>query len=549
MKGWIIMKTTLIKDVLAMLLAGGLAWNCAALAPVHPAEPAGDAPAAPTAPEKTEPALEEPAGANVTVTVGKETSISVGGDRGPRSGEVVKINRDFTLKSGENAELIVVIGGSAKVEGSVNDVVVAILGDVEVVGKVGGEVISVLGNVKAGEGARIGGDVISVGGKIDTAEGAEIGGMKNEVDFSFGNVDWTWLKNWFFQCVIKMRPLALQVGWIWWFPAIFILFYLLVAAVFPRPIASCVGELNSRPTTSFLMGVLTLLLLPVVLALLIATGFGVLVVPFLFAALAIGGLAGKVALLEWVGFKVGKAFGPDVIIMPVFALFLGAAVITVLYLVPVLGMLIFAVIGVWGLGSAVLATFGGLRREMPERTPPPSTPGPNLNPNPASPQPAASSTVGPAEPNLGDPQAATTQAIPPVFDTPMPEAIAFPKAGFWERMGAGFLDLVLVGIVGAMVGGPPLAFLVWLAYFAGMWTWKGTTVGGIVLGLKVVRMDGKPVTFAVGLVRALGGAFSIMVIFLGILWIAWDREKQGWHDKLAGTVVLKQPRGTPLVCL
>ena len=93
------------------------------------------------------------------------------------------------------------------------------------------------------------------------------------------------------------------------------------------------------------------------------------------------------------------------------------------------------------------------------------------------------------------------------------------------------------------------AFLVALAYFAGMWTWKGTTIGGIVLGLKVVRMDGKPVTFAVGLVRALGGAFSMMVFFLGILWIAWDREKQGWHDKLAGTVVLKQPRGTPLLCL
>ena len=109
-------------------------------------------------------------------------------------------------------------------------------------------------------------------------------------------------------------------------------------------------------------------------------------------------------------------------------------------------------------------------------------------------------------------------------------------------MRAGFLDLVLVGVVGAMVGGPPLAFLVWLAYFAGMWTWKGTTVGGIVLGLKVVRMDGKPVTFAVGLVRALGGAFSMMVFFLGILWIAWDREKQGWHDKLAGTVVKRVPQ-------
>jgi uncharacterized RDD family membrane protein YckC len=282
----------------------------------------------------------------------------------------------------------------------------------------------------------------------------------------------------------------------------------------------------------------------VVLALLIATGFGVLVVPFLFAALVIGGLAGKVALLEWVGFKVGKAFGPDVIIMPVLALLMGAAVVTILYLVPVLGVLMFAVIGVWGLGSAVLATFGGFRRELPERTPPPASP------NGIAAQSQATQAAAAAP--LADPGATSNaaQAIPPVFDTPMPEAIALPRASFWERMGAGFLDFVLIGVIGAMVGGPPpLALLGWIAYFAGMWTWKGTTVGGVVLGLKVVRMDGKPVNLGVGLVRALGGAFSIMVLFLGILWIAWDREKQGWHDKLAGTVVLKQPRGTPLICL
>ena len=82
-----------------------------------------------------------------------------------------------------------------------------------------------------------------------------------------------------------------------------------------------------------------------------------------------------------------------------------------------------------------------------------------------------------------------------------------------------------------------------------MWAWKGSTIGGIVLGLKVVRMDGQPITFAVALVRALAAAFSILVLFLGFLWIAWDAERQGWHDKIAGTVVLKLPRGTPLVCL
>ena len=548
MKGKNFMINSNLKTTLAVLLAGGLALTCNALPPLNQTAPTPEGSAAPAAQEKSEPALEEPAGARITEAISTGPAARDESRSGPRSGPVVKINRSFTLKTGESAELVVVIGGDAKVEGKVDDVVVSILGNVEVTGEVGGEVISVLGHIKAGEGARIGGDVISVGGKIEAAEGAVIGGEKNEVDFSIGDLDWTWLKNWFFQCVVKMRPLALQVGWIWWFPAIFTLFYLLVAVLFPRPIASCVGELNSRPTTSFLMGVLTLLLLPLVLSLLLVTGFGVLVVPFIFAALVIGGLAGKVALLEWLGFKVGKAFGPDVIIMPVLALLMGAAVVTILYLVPVLGLLIFAVIGVWGLGSAVLATFGGFRRELPERTPPPS--GPNgLTAQPqATPTAAPAQAVDSASTPITDP-ATSAQALPPVFDTPLPEAIAFPKAGFWERMGAAFLDLVLVGVLGALVGGPPLAFLVWLAYFAGMWTWKGTTIGGIVLGLKVVRMDGKPVTFAVGLVRALGGAFATMVFFLGILWIAWDREKQGWHDKLAGTIVLKQPRGTPLVCL
>jgi uncharacterized RDD family membrane protein YckC len=67
--------------------------------------------------------------------------------------------------------------------------------------------------------------------------------------------------------------------------------------------------------------------------------------------------------------------------------------------------------------------------------------------------------------------------------------------------------------------------------------------------LKVVRLDGSPLTFAATLVRALAAAFSVVVLFLGFLWIIWDKEKQGWHDRIAGTVVVRLPRGLPLVCL
>ena len=116
-------------------------------------------------------------------------------------------------------------------------------------------------------------------------------------------------------------------------------------------------------------------------------------------------------------------------------------------------------------------------------------------------------------------------------------------------MSAAFLDVIIAAILSAFVGGLPLGFLVALAYFAGMWTWKGTTIGGIVLNLKVVRLDAQPVTFAVALVRGLASALSVIVFFVGFLWIILDRDKQTWHDKIAGTVVVRSPRAMSLVCL
>ena len=56
-------------------------------------------------------------------------------------------------------------------------------------------------------------------------------------------------------------------------------------------------------------------------------------------------------------------------------------------------------------------------------------------------------------------------------------------------------------------------------------------------------------TFVVALVRALAAAVSIVILFLGFLWIAWDKDKEGWHDKIAGTQVVRVPRSVPLVCI
>jgi uncharacterized RDD family membrane protein YckC len=360
---------------------------------------------------------------------------------------------------------------------------------------------------------------------------------------------------------------------VWAIAGIILLFYILIAAVFPKPVEAVANELTRRPATSFLMGLLTLLLIPFVVLILAVTGVGLVVVPFILAAVFLATIVGKVGLLEWLGFKVGRQFGRQPFEKPLLALLIGAAIILLLYLVPVLGLVTFAVTRVWGLGGAVMAAFGGLRREMPEKpvtsgsappsgtmppvgpfsSPPagsglqPLDPGPSSNPG-LSATPETAQLSAPADALKEGAQGVQTQAPAAALAAPpLPEIFAYPRAGFWERMGAGFLDVVLVCIAGAVVG--PFAPLVALAYFAGMWTWKQTTIGGIVLGLKVARLDGRPVTFAVGLVRGLAAGFSIFVLFLGFLWIAWDKDKQGWHDKIAGTVVLKLPQGTPLVCL
>jgi uncharacterized RDD family membrane protein YckC len=461
---------------------------------------------------------------------------------------VVSFGKDVEIKAGDTANDVVVIGGSAKVIGKAKGDVVVIGGDADIQNEVGGDVVAVLGGISAGPGAKIHGDAVAVGGRLEAAEGASIKGETQEVELGWlGRLDW--LKQWFLHCALKLRPLAPQVGWVWVIAGLCFVFYALIAAVFPRPVAACVAELTGRPATTFLMGLLTKLLVPVVLFILAVTAIGVFVVPFVMAALMLGLIVGKVAILESVGLRIGRQFGLGALQQPLAALVLGSIIILVLYLVPVIGLLTFGLIGVWGLGGAVLAAFGGLRKEMPERTSPPS-PGPisPIGPIPANPGASSPPTSGePAQATASQPSTPPLSTIPSAI--PLPEAFALPRAGFWERMGAAFLDVVLVSVVGGLSGKPHVAFLFALAYFSGMWAWKGTTIGGIVLGLKVVRLDGQPVTFTIALVRGLAVAFSVMVLFLGILWVAWDRDKQGWHDKIAGTVVVRLPRGTPLVCL
>jgi uncharacterized RDD family membrane protein YckC len=506
---------------------------------------------------------------------------NIGGlDQHGSGAPLVVFGKDVEVKAGETKEVVVVIGGSAKVHGKVTQAVVVIGGRAEISGEVGdavvnvfggvqltpsarihGNAVAVCGNLDVQDGASVDGDAVSVLGKLDLAKtGAVKGQVINVLAGSFPSLEP--LKKFFVECVLKLRPLAPSVGWVWAVAGVFLLLYLLVALAFPRPVQNCVDELIRRPATTFLIGLMTKMLIPIVTLVLVVTGVGIFIVPFLSAAVLFAGIVGKVALLQYFGQQLGKQFRGDATLKPLVALLIGAALLTVVYIVPVLGLLALLTTGLWALGAAVLALFGGMRREMPQRPQPPaSTP-------PAAYAPAGSMSLGGAAPAaglapmpVGTPDGSAQQsgtAASGIAGSPVaaataapatPEAWTLPRATFWERMAAGFLDVILVSILFGLVGGPRLGFLVMLAYFTGMWAWKGTTVGGVILKLKVVRLDGQPLTFPVALVRGLAAAFSIVVMFLGFLWIAWDKDKQGWHDKIAGTAVVRLPHTQSLMCI
>ena len=62
-----------------------------------------------------------------------------------------------------------------------------------------------------------------------------------------------------------------------------------------------------------------------------------------------------------------------------------------------------------------------------------------------------------------------------------------------------------------------------------------------------MRLDGRAIDWPTAIVRALGSFLSAIVVGLGFIWVVFDPERQSWHDKIAGTVVVYAPKGSTLV--
>ncbi len=144
--------------------------------------------------------------------------------------------------------------------------------------------------------------------------------------------------------------------------------------------------------------------------------------------------------------------------------------------------------------------------------------------------------------------------------------------GALVRVGGAIIDFIILLVVGFIVGAiarqfvssiPVETTLVYgLLYFVGFWTWRGQTPGKMLIGARIVRLDGSPVGIGWSLLRYLfylmpffgpivllgslvSGWFDFLLPLVAIVVMALNPKRRGVHDFVAGTVVINTRHTVP----
>jgi uncharacterized RDD family membrane protein YckC len=124
-------------------------------------------------------------------------------------------------------------------------------------------------------------------------------------------------------------------------------------------------------------------------------------------------------------------------------------------------------------------------------------------------------------------------------------------AGFWPRFIALLIDGIILSVVGSIIGaifgespgqggvGTGVSLILGIAYYAYTFSQWGQSIGAKALGLKVIDANGNNPSVGQAIIRTLMSYVSAAVFLIGYLWAIWDARKQTWHDKVAGTFVVK----------
>ena len=280
----------------------------------------------------------------------------------------LRIAQNFDLKQGETVRQIVVIGGDVTIAGTVEHDVVVVLGQVQLAptAVVEGSLVVTGGNIKIADGARVNRELFVLGGYERSATFTAGGNQVVIGTEALGSA----LRNivpWLLRGLLMARPIVPDLWWVWWVAGTFFVVNLLLNLLFDGPIRAGAATLRTTPMTAFTTGLLVLLLAGPVFVLLAVSVVGIAVIPFVLFAIVIAGILGKVSFARWVGMRIVAQEDPEDRMQSLRSFAIGSAVMCIAYMIPVIGMITWAMAGVMGLGAATLAFHTAYRRENPKK--------------------------------------------------------------------------------------------------------------------------------------------------------------------------------------
>ena len=453
------------------------------------------------------------------------------GDRNVR--DMVVIFSDSHAEGQIFGDYVTVMGNS-HLEGDVSRDFVTVLGNAKIDGSIDRDMVVVLGNADLGPNARVN-NVVVVGGALNRAEGSVIMGDTEEVPIPipFGYDNWDKVHPFFIEGLAMGRFIVPDMSWTWYAAMFAVLMTSLLGAAFPKPANACIEALEQRPAQAFLAGIgfqlLGLPLVSIIMLILVATVIGILAMPFLSVGLLVMWLLSFVAVYG----LIGRRFGLEQNIP--LSVLVGGALVSIGYAVPFVGMLLFVSISLVGSGAVVIALFS------------------SLSDNARSSEGSYRSIrrrAAVAEP--GREEALAERELE--SSSLLYQDEEYEAVGFGPRLLAALIDLIIVAVtinvfdaLSWFIDFGSKFLLIWLAYHVAFWVWKGTTLGGAALNLKVERINGGELTIGVALIRAFASILSFVCVGVGFFWASWDADRQSWHDKIAGTAIVKVPKGTSLI--
>jgi uncharacterized RDD family membrane protein YckC len=454
---------------------------------------------------------------------------------------VLHVGQDYALRAGDVVRELRSVLGDVSLAGHVERDTVVVLGGVRLAGSavVDGSLVVIGGNATIDPGAVVSRDLVVVGGSLSAPRDFSPGGDTVAVGTPMLGDRLRAFVPWLTRGLLWGRLIVPGVGWIWLVVALALLVYLVVNALFHGPVGASADAVQARPLSMLLLGLLILVLTIPAIVILAATVVGLIVVPFVLCALFVAGLVGKAGVARALGRGLFGAGGQESRLQALRSFVVGAGLLLVAYSVPVLGIVAWALSTVLAVGASAVMVRGRLRREHP--LPEPDTAEIESGAPTSFDDRGAEDRAASREPTL-----APAPIVNPVVDARLS---GFPRAAFLDRVAAFALDCVLVGIMVLALnfsrhdGMFPLLLI---SYHVAFWAWRGTTLGGVVVGLRVVRLDEANLRFVDALVRGLAGLLSLAALGIGCFWMLQDPERQMWHDKSAGTAVIKMPRALVL---